>query len=95
MDGNTEQARALAETAGVRARPDLALLRLDGDDQRAWLNGQVTHDVRETGPGDAVYALAVTVRGKISKSQVQGKIGGGGNTLRLRASGGRVRIDPL
>jgi folate-binding protein YgfZ len=60
-----EQARALAETAGVRARDDLALLRVLGDERRSWLNGQITNDVRQLGPGASVYALAVNVRGKV------------------------------
>jgi folate-binding protein YgfZ len=49
----------------VRARPELRLLRLRGDDQREWLNGQVTADVRDAKPGDGIYALVVNVRGKI------------------------------
>jgi folate-binding protein YgfZ len=61
----SDQARALASTAGVRARDDLALVRVRGDERREWLNGQVTNDVRNARPGHGVYALAVTVRGKI------------------------------
>jgi hypothetical protein len=45
--------------------------------------------------GSVQVNVDVTVRGKISKSQVQGRIGAGGNTLQLRASGGGIRIDPL
>jgi hypothetical protein len=60
-----EQARALVETAGVRVRDDLTMVRVTGDDRRSWLNGQVTNDVRELAPGDGVYALAVNVRGKV------------------------------
>lgn len=65
MKSPTEQADALLHTAGVRARDDLRVLRLKGDDQRAWLNGQVTADVRGTKAGDAVYALAVNVKGRV------------------------------
>lgn len=61
----SDQARALASAAGVRARDDLVLVRVRGDERREWLNGQVTNDVRNARPGQAVYALAVTVRGKI------------------------------
>jgi folate-binding protein YgfZ len=49
----------------VRARPELSVLHVGGDDRREWLNGQLTNDVRHTKPGQSVYALAVTVRGKI------------------------------
>jgi folate-binding protein YgfZ len=60
-----EQAKAARECAGVRVREDLGLVRVSGDDRVAWLNGQLTNDVREAKDGRAVYALAVTVRGKI------------------------------
>lgn len=58
-------ARYFEESAAVRARPDLRVLRVAGDDARSWLNGQVTNDVRSTTPGDTVYALVVTPKGKI------------------------------
>jgi folate-binding protein YgfZ len=61
----SDQARALEHAAGLRARDDLALVRVRGDERRDWLNGQVTNDVRNAQSGRAVYALAVTVRGKI------------------------------
>lgn len=61
----SEQARALERSAGVRARDDLVLLRVTGDDRLDWLNGQLTNDVREAKDGAGVYALAVNVRGKI------------------------------
>src|SRR5688500_890999 len=65
MKSTAEQADALLHTVGVRARDDLRALRLKGDDQRTWLNGQVTADVRNTKAGDAVYALAVNVKGRV------------------------------
>jgi tRNA-modifying protein YgfZ len=60
-----EQAAALETSAGVRARDDLALVCVTGDDRRSWLNGQITNDIRELKPGESVYALAVNVRGKV------------------------------
>jgi hypothetical protein len=57
--------KILEEVAGVRRLPDLSVLSVTGDDTRSWLNGQLTNDVRDTKPGQAVYALAVTVKGKI------------------------------
>jgi folate-binding protein YgfZ len=60
-----EQAHALAHSAGLRARDDLVLVRVRGEDRVTWLNGQVTNDVRGAQSGSGVYALAVTVRGKI------------------------------
>lgn len=59
------QAQALTEGAGLRIRDDLIELQVSGDDARGWLNGQITADVRHTEPGQAVYALVVTVKGKI------------------------------
>lgn len=49
----------------ARPRPDLAVLRVEGDDARAWLNGQITNDVRSTRPGEAVRALVLNVKGRI------------------------------
>jgi folate-binding protein YgfZ len=60
-----DQARALEQTAGLRARDDLSLVHVCGEERGDWLNGQVTNDVRGARPGVGVYALAVTVRGKI------------------------------
>jgi folate-binding protein YgfZ len=60
-----DQARALAQTAGMRVRDDLVVVRVNGDDRTSWLNGQVTSDVRNAKPGQGLYALAVSVRGKI------------------------------
>jgi folate-binding protein YgfZ len=60
-----EEARALARAAGVRPRQDLRAVLVSGDDAVDWLNGQVTNDVRAIARGHGVYALAVTVRGKI------------------------------
>lgn len=65
MKSTAEQADALLHTVGVRARDDLRVLRLKGEDQRTWLNGQVTSDVRHTKAGDAVYGLAVNVKGRV------------------------------
>jgi len=65
VKSTSEQADALLHTVGVRARDDLRVLRLKGDDQRIWLNGQVTSDVRHTKAGDAVYGLAVNVKGRV------------------------------
>jgi folate-binding protein YgfZ len=52
-------------SVAVRSRDELVVVALSGDDQRSWLNGQVTNDVRHTTKGQGVYCLAVTVRGKI------------------------------
>jgi folate-binding protein YgfZ len=65
MTSASDQARALSTSAGVRARDDLTLVHVRGDDRVSWLNGQITNDVREMTRGEGVYALAVTVRGKI------------------------------
>ena len=40
------------------------VLRIDGDDTLSWLNGQVTNDVYRT-QTQAVYAMALTAKGKI------------------------------
>lgn len=59
------EATALAQTAGLRNRDDLLVVNVRGEERLAWLNGQVTNDVRGATAGASVYALAVNVRGKI------------------------------
>lgn len=65
MTERSSQVQALSTSVGYRSRPDLLVVNLEGDDQRSWLNGQVTGDVRNTAKGDSVYCLAVNVRGRI------------------------------
>jgi len=45
--------------------------------------------------GSVVCDVPVTVRGRISKTSLQGKLGSGGPTLRMRTSGGGIRIKSL
>jgi tRNA-modifying protein YgfZ len=59
-----------ALTAAARGRAVAHLthdrvVRVQGDDARSWLSGQVTADLRPLTPDHAVYALAVTVKGRI------------------------------
>jgi tRNA-modifying protein YgfZ len=61
----TEQANAVAARAGFWLRPDLGVVRVQGDDRLSWLNGQVTNDLRPLENASSVHALAVHVRGKI------------------------------
>ena len=65
MTSASDQAHALVHSAGLRERGDLSLVHVRGDDRASWLNGQITNDVRAMVRGVGVYALAVTVRGKI------------------------------
>lgn len=58
-------AQALETGVAFRERPDLAAVRVRGDDRVTWLNGQITNDVRQIPSGGSVHALAVNVRGKI------------------------------
>jgi DUF4097 and DUF4098 domain-containing protein YvlB len=46
----------------------------------------------ETSGGAVESDLPLTVQGKITRHSVHGTLGGGGETLRLRASGGDIRI---
>jgi DUF4097 and DUF4098 domain-containing protein YvlB len=47
-----------------------------------------------TSGGTVTLDLPVTVQGKISRTSVRGALGGGGSTLKLRSSGGGIRIQP-
>ncbi len=64
MTALIEQARWLEQAVGVRAL-DLGAIRVDGDDARAWLNGQISNDVSDTREGDSVYALLLEANGRI------------------------------
>ncbi len=59
------QAAYFEHTAAVRERSDLCVLRIEGEDARSWLNGQVTNDVRGLHAGDGAYGLVVTAKGKV------------------------------
>lgn len=55
-----------------------------------------TADLAIDASGNSVKTdLSIQVRGKISRGNLQGTLGKGGNTLRLRTSGGSVRIQAL
>jgi tRNA-modifying protein YgfZ len=64
MASNEEQTSWLTESAGVYRSHD-RIVWLRGDDAVSWLNGQVTADVRALLPGQAVYAVAVTLKGRV------------------------------
>lgn len=58
------------------------------------LDPSVSLDIDASSSGGPVICdLPVTVRGRISKSNLQGQLGSGGAVLRLRSSGGSIRID--
>ena len=60
------------------------------------LDPSVNLEIDATSSGGPVISdIPITVRGRISKSNLQGTLGSGGATLRLRSSGGSIRIDPL
>jgi hypothetical protein len=42
--------------------------------------------------GSVEFDVPVTVQGRVSESAVRGTIGAGGETLRIRSSGGGIRI---
>jgi tRNA-modifying protein YgfZ len=58
-------AQILETRAGFQLRPELAVVRVSGDDRLSWLNGQITNDLRQLERAESVRALAVNVRGKI------------------------------
>jgi folate-binding protein YgfZ len=64
MATHQEQTAWLSDSAGVFVTND-RVVRLSGDDAASWLNGQVTADVRSLTPGQAVYALSVSLKGRV------------------------------
>jgi folate-binding protein YgfZ len=59
-----EQCAWLADTVGVFVTDD-RVLRVGGEDAESWLSGQVTADLRNLKVGEAVYALSVSLKGRI------------------------------
>jgi len=60
-----------------------------------YIDPEVNLEVDAVASGGSVeFNIPITVQGRISKSTVRGKIGSGGAMLRLRASGGKIRINP-
>jgi folate-binding protein YgfZ len=54
----------VCSSAAVHVTSD-RIFRVQGDDAHSWLSGQITADIRGLKPGHAVYALCVTVKGRI------------------------------
>ncbi|GAB4111546.1 MAG: folate-binding protein YgfZ [Sandaracinaceae bacterium] len=50
---------------GVRSRPDEIVVAVEGEDARAWLNGQMTNDLKKLAPGSSVYGLVLTPKGRV------------------------------
>ncbi|HEX6240102.1 MAG TPA: hypothetical protein VFZ61_04390 [Polyangiales bacterium] len=65
MATNEIQTTWLTQHVGVYVTPD-RVVRLSGEDRQSWLNGQVTNDVRELIAGHAVYALSVSLKGRVN-----------------------------
>src|SRR5689334_18832707 len=59
-----EQCAWLIDSVGVFVTHD-RVVRVDGEDAESWLNGQVTADVRNLTAGQAVYALSVSLKGRV------------------------------
>lgn len=64
MSNVEQQVSWVAEAAGVYATSD-RVVRVRGDDARTWLNGQISNDVKTLAGERAVYALALTVKGRV------------------------------
>src|SRR5687768_11181638 len=65
MAHKQEQSSWLTESAGVYATTD-RVVRVTGEDAQSWLNGQLTADVRTLPAGAAVYALATSIKGRVT-----------------------------
>jgi hypothetical protein len=78
--GNASGGRVSSSGGGVRVRLDPSV-SLDID--------------ASTSGGSVVADLPITVQGRVSKTTLQGRLGSGGATLKLRSSGGPIHIEPL
>ena len=71
-------------------------LSTSGGGIRVKLDAGANLDINAASSGGSVVSdVPITVQGRISKSSLQGKMGSGGAELRLRTSGGGIRIEPL
>jgi hypothetical protein len=92
--------RVSADTSGGPIEVEFApgnsrggTLSTSGGGIRVILDASVNLDVDASTSGGTVRSdLPITVRGSIDKHSLKGTLGGGGETLRLRASGGGIRI---
>lgn len=95
--------RVTADTSGgsvavsfARGNSRGGYLSTSGGRVVAVLDPSASLDVDAAASGGSVSCeLPVTVRGTPSKSSLLGELGGGGELLKLRASGGGVRIESL
>jgi folate-binding protein YgfZ len=60
-----EQVTAARRAALVVAEPDLTAFTVTGSDRLSWLNGMLTCELATRKPGDAIYGLIVTQKGRI------------------------------
>jgi DUF4097 and DUF4098 domain-containing protein YvlB len=80
MPGNAEGGSLSASGGGIRITLDSSVgLEIDAEAS----GGSVRSDI------------PVTVSGEVSKSRLKGTLGSGGQRLKLRSSGGPIRIEPL
>lgn len=56
---------SLRESAGVIDRSDRGVVRVDGADRRAFLQGLLTNDIQALGPGAACYSALLTPQGRM------------------------------
>jgi hypothetical protein len=72
------------------------VLSTSGGGVRAEVDPKVALSIDASSSGGGVTAdLPITVQGKISNDSLRGDLNGGGATLRLRSSGGGVRLSAL
>lgn len=70
--------------------------KTSGGDITLYINENISATVdAETSGGSVNCELPVTVKGKVERSELHGKINGGGNPIRLETSGGDIRISAL
>jgi folate-binding Fe-S cluster repair protein YgfZ len=55
----------LEHSVGVLALSDRAIISINGDDARAWLQGQITNQLEGLDPGDSSYAFVLSLKGRI------------------------------
>lgn len=65
-----EQVAAARRAALSVTEPDLTAFVVTGKDRLSWLNGMLTCELATRQPGDAVYGLAVTQKGRIAADVV-------------------------
>ncbi len=80
MFSENELKRVLENVSGGAVQAPMAWLRVSGPDAAVFLQGQCTQELRDLRPGQAIWALWLSLKGKVLGETLVLREGGGGDT---------------